>query len=77
MYKPHCVLVLFPASLLYFATTIGFEDRDVPENVVVYGEQGTERVRIHFRCGNPASAGRKLRLPDGVNHDRVPGPEKL
>lgn len=56
---------------------LGFHDRDVQKDVALHGEQEADRVRADIRGGNPARAGRKLRVPHGVDHARLHSAARL
>ena len=55
----------------------GLEDRDVPEDVALHGEQEAVRLRQHARGGRPPRPRRQLRFPHGIDHARLLRPAQL
>ena len=46
----------------------GFSNRDLSEDVALYGEQETVRFHLHLRRGRQKGQGGQFRLPHGIDH---------
>jgi len=55
----------------------GLENRHLPEDVALHGQQASVRVRQQLRGGHQASHGGRLRLPHGVHHVGLRRPARL